>query len=135
MSHKRAPTLQSLVESKNVKTGQSSFVKIAHIIFTGEDIKEKGSHSGQKTQKRGERNLQYGQKLDDKGVNRENYILKFFCLMSRIMGHQRPHVTCLVAWACVVNAKLSSVNLMSIQAVNGGLALLLTSEFTEAHSS
>ena len=54
------------------------FLEIAHIIFTGEDIKEKGSHRGQKNAKKGERNLQYGQKLDDKGVNRENYILKFF---------------------------------------------------------
>lgn len=67
-----------------------------------------------------------------RGVNREEQLLSW--LMSRIMGHH-VHVTTLVAWACVVDAKLTSVDLMSVQAVDGCLALLLASEFTKAHSS
>jgi len=62
-----------------------------HILYSLGRIKEKGfTQRVEKKRKckKGERHLQYGQKLDDKGVNRENNEILIVFLMNRIMGHQ-----------------------------------------------
>lgn len=43
--------------------------------------------------------------------------------------------SCLVTWSCVINAKLTTMDLVSIETVNCALAFFLCAELTETHSS
>ena len=42
--------------------------------------------------------------------------------------------SCLVTWSCVINAKLTTMDLVSIETVNCALAFFLCAELTETHS-